>query len=130
MTKPDGSENDCTTFDVLFQPLESLLAQHECDHPSHHRETLRFKWFVRLLVYHFTKGCESGRQLLTDTLSAAPELGLPKVKRAAPTPAYATHPGNASGHGMMMVMACAKCTATRWKVFGQACATSYEPFVE
>jgi hypothetical protein len=82
MTKPDGSEKDCTTFDVLFQPLESPLAQHECDHPPHHRETLHFKWFVRLLVYHFTKGCESGRQLLTDTLSAAPELGLPEVKHS------------------------------------------------
>jgi len=82
MTKPDSSEKDCTTFDALFQPLESSLAQHEHDHPPHHRETLHFKGFVKLLIYHFVKGCESGRQLLTDTLTAAPELGLPKVKRA------------------------------------------------
>jgi hypothetical protein len=34
------------------------------------------------LIYHFVKGCESGRQLLTDTLTAAPELGLLKVKRS------------------------------------------------
>jgi hypothetical protein len=34
------------------------------------------------LVYHFSKGCESGRQLPTDTLTAAPELGLPTVKRS------------------------------------------------
>jgi len=82
MAKPDSSEKDCTTFDALFQPLESSLAQHEHDHPPHHRETLHFKGFVKLLIYHFVKGCESGRQLLTDTLTAAPELGLPKVKRA------------------------------------------------
>jgi hypothetical protein len=82
MAKPDDSEKDCTTFDALFQPLESLLAHHERNHPPHHREALPFTGFVRLLVYHFTKGCESGRQLLTDTLSAAPELGLPEVKRS------------------------------------------------
>jgi hypothetical protein len=82
LTKPDNSEKDCTTFDVLLQPLESSLAQHERDHPPHHRETLHFKEFVQMLVYHFSKGCESGRQLLTDTLTAAPELGLPEVKRS------------------------------------------------
>jgi hypothetical protein len=82
MTKPDDSEKDCTTFDVLFQPLESPLAQQERDHPPHHREKLHFKWFVRLLVYHFTKGCESGRQLLTDISTAASELRLPEVKHA------------------------------------------------
>jgi hypothetical protein len=82
MTKPDGSEKDCTTFDVLFQPLESPVAQHERDHPPHHRERLHFKWFVRLLVYHFTKGCESGRQLLTDISTAASELGLGEVKHS------------------------------------------------
>ena len=82
MIQPDDSEKDCTTFDVLFQPLETPLAQHEQDHPAHHREILRFAEFVRLLVYHFVKNCESGRQMLTDTLSAASELGLLKVKRS------------------------------------------------
>jgi hypothetical protein len=82
MAKPDDSEKDCTTFEALFQPLELPLAQHEHNHPPHHRETLPFRGFTQLLVYHFTKGCESGRQLLTDTLSAAPELGLLEVKRS------------------------------------------------
>jgi hypothetical protein len=68
-----------TTFEVLFAPLERPLAHHETEHPAHHRETFHFKGFVRLLVYHFTQGCESGRQLLTDSLSAASELGLPQV---------------------------------------------------
>jgi hypothetical protein len=82
MTQPDDSGRDCTTFDVLFQPLEAPLAQHEQDHPPHHRETLHFAEFVRSLIYHFVKGCESGRQLLTDTLSAAPELDLSLVKHS------------------------------------------------
>jgi hypothetical protein len=82
MSKPDNSETNCTTFDVLFQPLARFLSQHERDHPPHHREELHFKDFVRLLVYHFAKGCESGRQLLTDVSTAEPELELGEVKRS------------------------------------------------
>ena len=82
MSKPDDSKTNCTTFDVLIQPLESPLAQHEQDHPPHHREVLHFAEFVRLLVYHFVKCCESGRQLLTDTETADAELELSEVKRS------------------------------------------------
>jgi len=82
MTKPDDSKTDCTTFDELLQPLAGPLAQHEQDHPPHHREVLHFVGFVRLLVYHFTKGCGSGRQLMTDISTAASELGLGKVKHS------------------------------------------------
>ena len=82
MSKPDNSETNCTTFDVLFQPLTRFLAQHERDHPPHHREELHFKDFARLLVYHFAKGCGSGRQLLTDVSTAEPELELGEVKRS------------------------------------------------
>ena len=35
-----------------------------------------------MLVYHFAKCCESGRQLLTDTETADPELELGEVKRS------------------------------------------------
>jgi transposase len=35
MAKPDDSEKDCTTFDILFQSLESPLAQHEHNHPPY-----------------------------------------------------------------------------------------------
>jgi len=82
MTKPEDSNTDSTTFDVLFQPLEKHLKQHEQDHPPHHREKLHFKDFVRLLTYHFAKGCESGRQLLTDTATTEFELELGEVKRS------------------------------------------------
>jgi len=82
MTEPDDSEKDCTTFDILFQPIKAFLEKHERDHSPHHREKLHFEGFVRLLVYHFTKGCESGRQLLTDVSTAASELGLGEVKHS------------------------------------------------
>ena len=82
MAKPGDSEKDCTTFDMLFQPIKAFLERHERDHPPHHREKLHFEGFVRLLVYHFTKGCESGRQLLTDVSTAASELGLGEVKHS------------------------------------------------
>jgi len=82
MVNPGDSEKERTTFAALFQPLEPVLVQHERDHPPHHRETLHFKDFVRKLVYHFAKGCESGRQLVTDISTAAPELELGEVKRS------------------------------------------------
>jgi len=83
MAEPTDSEQPAdTTFDEVFRPLEGRLVQHEQDHPPHHRETFHFKDFVRLLVYHFTKGCESGRLLLTDRDSVPEELELPEVKRS------------------------------------------------
>jgi len=70
-----------TTFDELCEPIKSFLEQHEGDHPPHHRETLHFADFVKKLIYHFTKNCESGRQWVTDLETAPPELELGEVKR-------------------------------------------------
>jgi hypothetical protein len=82
MSNPDDSARYCTTFDALCQPVDPFLDQHERDHPPHHREKLHFREFVRSLVYHFVKGAESGRQLLTDIETAAPELELDEMKRS------------------------------------------------
>ncbi len=54
----------------------------EANRTHHHRETLTFIAFVRLLIYYFVTPTESGRQLLTDVLSAAPTLGLEKASRS------------------------------------------------
>ncbi len=78
----DSEQPNDTTFDELFRPLKGQLEQHEQVYPPHHRETFHFKDFVRLLVYHFTKGCESGRLLLSDRDSAEEKLELPEVKRS------------------------------------------------
>ena len=82
MTQPQDSAPNTTTFDQLLQPLQETLDQLENQRTRHHRETLSFRAFVRLLLYYFTASVESGRQLLTDTLSAAPSLGLEQVKRS------------------------------------------------
>ena len=82
MTQPQGSAPNTTTFDQLLQPIKDLLDELEAQRTIHHLEKLSFSAFVPLLVYYFTTWVESGRQLLTDTLSAAPELGLEPVKRS------------------------------------------------
>jgi hypothetical protein len=82
MTTPHNGGDGHTTFDELCKPIEPLLEQHACDHPPHHREALHFADFVKKLVYHFAKNCESGRQLVTDLETAPPELELGEVKRS------------------------------------------------
>jgi len=82
MAQQDVPETLPTTFDELCEPIRPFLDQHERDHPPHHREKLHFRDFVRQLVYHFAKGRESGRQLLTDIETAAPELEVSEAKRS------------------------------------------------
>jgi IS4 transposase len=82
MTRPGIPENTHTTFDELCEPINPFLDQHERDRTPHHREKLHFSDFVRQLVYHFAKGCESGRQLLTDIETSDSELELDEVKRS------------------------------------------------
>jgi hypothetical protein len=92
MAKQNDTEQNSTTFDKLLQPLEKFLEQHERDHPPHHREKLHFVCFVRLLVYYFIKGCESGRLFLTDIESARPELKLIEVARSTFFDAFSRFP--------------------------------------
>ena len=80
MAQEIESVKEQTTFDELVEPVMERLERLENERPIHHRETLTFIAFVRLLIYYFVKTPESGRQLLTDTLSAAKSLGLPIVK--------------------------------------------------
>lgn len=82
MTQPAIPEVTHTTFDELCEPTDAFFEQHERDHTPHHREKLHFKDFARQLFYHFAKGCESGRQMLTDVETADPQLALDEVKRS------------------------------------------------
>lgn len=82
MISSNSAGNGHTTFSELHEPIDSFLDQHERDHPPHHRETLHFADFVKKLIYHFAKNCESGRQLATDLETAPPELELGEVKRS------------------------------------------------
>jgi hypothetical protein len=82
MAQLDSSASESTTFDELLRPLEMTLETIENSRSIHHREVLSFTAFVRLLIYYFVKAPQSGRQLLTDTLSAVSSLGLAIVKRS------------------------------------------------
>lgn len=82
MEKLETTEDGHTTFDELCKPIDSFLEQHKLDHPPHHLEKLHFGDFVRKLIYHFAKNCESGRQLVIDLETAPPELKLDEVKRS------------------------------------------------
>ena len=82
MASSQDSTSQFTTFNKLLQPLQPTLEAIEDSRNIHHREELSFSAFMRLLVYYFTAAVGSGRQLLTDTLSAAPRLGLAVVKRS------------------------------------------------
>jgi len=82
MASSNSAGDGHTTFDELCEPIESFLEQHECDYPPHHRETLHFADFVKKLVYHFAKNCESGRQLVTDLETAPSEVESGEVKRS------------------------------------------------
>lgn len=82
MAQLEGTAPEQTTFDELLHPLATTLQSIEDRRPHHHREVLTFTAFVRLLLYYFVKAPRSGRQLLTDTLSAATRLGLTPIKRS------------------------------------------------
>ncbi len=82
MKKPETTAGNRATFDELCEPIDSFLEQHEHEHPPHHLEKLHFTDFVRKLIYHFAKNCESGRQLVIDLETAPPELKLDEVKRS------------------------------------------------
>ena len=82
MKKPETTADNRAPFDELCEPIDSFLEQHEHDHPPHHLEKLHFADFVRKLIYHFAKNCESGRQLVIDLEIAPPELKLDEVKRS------------------------------------------------
>lgn len=82
MNEPDDLKVNCTTFDQLIAPIMTKVDAIEAGRTIHHRESLTFAAFVRLLIYYFVTPTASGRQLLTDVLSAAPSLGVAKVARA------------------------------------------------
>lgn len=82
MNEIDDTQVNCTTFDQLIAPLMNQVATIEANRTPHHRETLSFRMFTRLLVYYFLTPTQSGRQLITDVLSAAAELGLQRVSRS------------------------------------------------
>ncbi len=82
MNETEGDKSNNTVLDQLLSPIKAKLQEIEATRTIHHRETLTFMAFATLLIYYFVTPTESGRQLLTDVLSAAPTLGLETVARS------------------------------------------------
>lgn len=86
------SEEHQTTFDRLFSLLNKPVEEIEATRQRHHRESLSFTNFVKLLVYYFTQGIGSGRLLITDLKQNGPELKLPQVSRSTFFDAFTRFP--------------------------------------
>jgi hypothetical protein len=54
-----------TTFDRLIEPVLPILQEIEQGRVPHFNETHAWPLFVRVLVYHFTMGYQSMRELVT-----------------------------------------------------------------
>jgi hypothetical protein len=71
-----------TTFDHLMKPVVPILAEIEQERVPHFNETYPWPLFVRVLVYHFTMGYASMRELVTGLRHADPALALPTLPRS------------------------------------------------
>ncbi len=76
------TERGMTTFDHLMEPLAPILAEIEQARVPHFNETHPWPLFVRVLVYHFTMGFASMRELVTGLQHADPALALPALPRS------------------------------------------------
>src|SRR5215212_8790964 len=71
-----------TTFDHLMEPVVPILAEIEQKRVPHFNETHPWPLFVQVLVYHFTMGFASMRELVTGLRHADPVLALPALPRS------------------------------------------------
>jgi len=70
-----------TVFDRLLDPALPILRQIEDERPKHGNEVLTWLDFVRVLVYFFTRRCESRNAWAVALENADPALQLPAVPR-------------------------------------------------
>ena len=71
-----------TVFERLLLPITPILADIERNRQPHFNETHSWTLFVHILVYHFTKGFQSMRELVTGLQNADPALHLPALPRS------------------------------------------------
>src|SRR5207247_269298 len=70
-----------TVFDRLLAPAIPILQQIEDIRAKHGNESLTWLDFVRVLVYFFTRRCESRNEWAVALANADPALNLPAVPR-------------------------------------------------
>src|SRR5262249_19558702 len=66
----------------LMAPALPILTAIEQERQPHFNETHDWILFVRVLVYHFTMGFRSMRELVTGLQNADPAIGLPALPRS------------------------------------------------
>lgn len=77
-----------TTFDQLLAPVLPILQQIESERPKHGNEKLTWLEFVRILVFCFSKRCDSIRSLVVELEHAEPGLRLRAVSRSTLSDAF------------------------------------------
>lgn len=70
------------TFERLLAPAMPVLTEIEQKRSRHFNETYTWMVFVRLLVYHFTMGFSSMRELVTGLRNADPAIDVPALPRS------------------------------------------------
>lgn len=70
------------TFERLLAPAMPVLTEIEQKRSRHFNETYTWMVFVRLLVYHFTMGFSSMRELVTGLRNADPAIDVPTLPRS------------------------------------------------
>jgi DDE family transposase len=70
-----------TVFNRLLDPVMPILRQIENERPRHGNEALTWLDFVRVLIYFFTRRCESRNAWAVALENADPALQLPAVPR-------------------------------------------------
>lgn len=94
-----------TTFDRLMEPVLPILQEIEQERVPHFNETYSWSLFVRVLVYHFTMGYQSMRELVTGLRHADAALALPALPRSTISQMFTRFDANLLRHALVRLLA-------------------------
>lgn len=94
-----------TTFDYLMEPLVPILEEIEQARVPHFNETHPWPLFVRVLVYHFTMGFASMRELVTGLQHADSALALPALPRSTISQMFTRFDSRLLHHALIRLLA-------------------------
>ena len=94
-----------TTFDRLMEPVLPILEEIERKRVPHFNETHPWPLFVQVLVYHFTMGFSSMRELVTGLRHADPALALPALPRSTVSQMFTRFDSNLLRYALVRLLA-------------------------
>ena len=94
-----------TTFDRLMEPVLPILEEIEQKRVPHFNETHPWPLFVQVLVYHFTMGFSSMRELVTGLRHADPALALPALPRSTVSQMFTRFDSNLLRYALVRLLA-------------------------